>query len=595
MKIFILASEFPPGPGGIGDHAFNLSEQLIESQHEVIVITELRKDFAGKWEGRQPRAQVKYFVREGFMSNLSFVRLFAVHFFGDPDAIWIATGSKSLFLVGLALTWFQRKSIAILHGHEMLENHGIKSRIARRSLHRFSRAIAVSEFSKANSQEFMAESRLVVIPNGFDPIKYGPLPAAVLRQPSRLNLLTLGRISKRKGQHNVVNALPLIAGKFPEVIYHVVGINDSAEHLREQTEALGVTDRVRIHGVVATNNLTQLFAETDIFIMLSENVEGGDVEGFGIAIIEANYFGIPAIGSRGTGIEQAIQDGFNGRLVSANNGEEIAQAIDDILTNYATYSDNARAWAAKHFWSVIKNQYIEVISTISKPTAAAEFFSTPLNYLRKDYNVLVRQEFVREFAGDIAGKSILDMGCGDGRISIPFAAKNQLTLVDGSPGMLEIAKTNTPPETRDQVTYVLSQLEGAPLSRDGYDLIIAMGILAHLESWKAGLKMLTHSLKPGGLLMVQISDGANWFVQRQLKPGGKRKHSLNRIEFDMLEDACAKLGLKKVNMKRYGFTVRGMGLLPNWFLYRFTLASARCRIFRKLATEVMVVFQKPLY
>ena len=44
-NIFIFTSEFPPGPGGIGDHAYNLASQLATHGYKVSVLSELRPEF----------------------------------------------------------------------------------------------------------------------------------------------------------------------------------------------------------------------------------------------------------------------------------------------------------------------------------------------------------------------------------------------------------------------------------------------------------------------------------------------------------------------------------------------------------------------
>ncbi|GIR29654.1 hypothetical protein CM15mP43_12780 [bacterium] len=45
-KILIISSEFPPGPGGIGSHAFNLSNGLSKRGYEVIINT--KSDYVDK-------------------------------------------------------------------------------------------------------------------------------------------------------------------------------------------------------------------------------------------------------------------------------------------------------------------------------------------------------------------------------------------------------------------------------------------------------------------------------------------------------------------------------------------------------------------
>jgi phosphatidyl-myo-inositol dimannoside synthase len=363
MKIVILTSEFPPGPGGIGDHAYNLAEQLVEKKCDVTVISEYRDEFAGKWQLVKSSAKVRYSHRYKLLPNIGFVILFIRFFITNKNTIWIATGSKSLTLLGVGLFLSRRKSLAILHGHEMLENHGLKSSLSKKYLQYFTKAVAVSQFSKENSKTFIDADKISVIPNGFNQAKYGSVK--IQKQISQnLNLLTVGRISKRKGQQNVIRALPLILQKHPNVVYHMVGINSESDFLITQAMELGLQRNIQIHGVLTDDQLAELFQQVDIFLMLSENREGGDVEGFGIAIIEANFFGIPAIGSLGCGVEQAIKNGYSGKLVPFDDPVSIAAAIEEILMNYSAYSKNTKKWSREHFWSTIINQYMTVLSSL---------------------------------------------------------------------------------------------------------------------------------------------------------------------------------------------------------------------------------------
>ena len=225
-------------------------------------------------------------------------------------------------------------------------------------------------------------------------------------------------------------------------------------------------------------------------------------------------------------------------------------------------------------------------------SATTDFFDKPENYLDKDYNVRVRRKIVAELVGVVSDKKILDVGCGNGKVSLQFAHTNYLTMVDASPVMLDLARKNTPNSIQERVTHILSTLEDVLITEENYDIIIAMGILAHLNSWKRGVDILAKSIKRGGLAVIQISDSANPLVRNQLKPRGKRQHLLNKIEFESLIKTCEQAGLKLQTQKHYGFTVRGMGVLPNELLYWFTVATARLRLFRIISTEVIAVFKK---
>ena len=99
--------------------------------------------------------------------------------------------------------------------------------------------------------------------------------------------------------------------------------------------------------------------------MLSENLDNGDIEGYGIAILEANYLGLPAIGSKGCGIEDAICKGYSGELISNHNPQELIRALDRIMSDYERYSECAIKWAKKHSWNIISDYYINEINNLT--------------------------------------------------------------------------------------------------------------------------------------------------------------------------------------------------------------------------------------
>ena len=108
--------------------------------------------------------------------------------------------------------------------------------------------------------------------------------------------------------------------------------------------------------------LKQILLATDVFVMLSSESKTGDVEGFGIAILEANALGVPAIGSKGCGIEDAIKAHVSGVLIALNDAEEFNDALTEILNEKTTYQHEAKQWAEKHDWSNIINQYKRLLN-----------------------------------------------------------------------------------------------------------------------------------------------------------------------------------------------------------------------------------------
>jgi phosphatidylinositol alpha-1,6-mannosyltransferase len=365
-RILLVTSEFPPGPGGIGDHAYNLSKVLLSAGYQVSVLAERRTGFKDE---RSPEEMnfVTFVSDKSSFKIFRYVLLLLRMLISDRSQFIIATGSRSLKLVGILQFILKRKSMAILHGHELLMGSKINRWLIRQGLMNYSHLVAVSEFSKANAALFINGKQITVIPNGIDSKKFSNSLLKVTRKwnGDSLNLLTVGRISPRKGQHNVIEALPYILKCYPKTLYHMVGIPDYLDSVLKRAKELKVENTIKIYGAVSNQELNNILSNSDLFIMLSDNMANGDVEGFGIAIIEANYFGKPAIGSSGCGIEQAIKHEYNGWLVNPKEDQQILQAINAILEEYERYSYHASDWANMHDWNKIGDRYIQIIKGLS--------------------------------------------------------------------------------------------------------------------------------------------------------------------------------------------------------------------------------------
>ena len=173
-------------------------------------------------------------------------------------------------------------------------------------------------------------------------------------------LLTVGSISPRKGQHRVINALPLLIERFPNIHYHIVGMDSNSVYLKDLISTLKLDNNVTIHGrLPGRMELARAYKTSDIFMMLSENQSDGDVEGFGIAILESNIYGLPAIGAIGCGIEDAISPGINGELVDGGNIESITNTVIKVLEQNQKYSPGIQEWVRRHDWSFLIDDFLK--------------------------------------------------------------------------------------------------------------------------------------------------------------------------------------------------------------------------------------------
>ena len=359
-NILLVSSEFPPQPGGIGNHAFQLLLHLNKNNFQVTVITDTRSE-NGEEEATfdsENEFQIKRVSITSPRWMMYIKRIKKLFSEIKKNEIIIATGKFSLWTVAFASLFYKKKYIAIIHGTEVnFQNKRLKYLI-NKSLKKYDEVIAVSNFTKSLVSELHLKN-IHVIPNGIDLQIQEEVKVVKLKgSPS---LITVGNVTDRKGQANVINMLPTLKERLPNIHYHCVGIPTQKEEFLQLAKQLKVEDHLTFHGKVSERNLHQLLKNSDIFVMLSNTTQSGDVEGFGIAILEANYFGIPAIGSENCGIEDAIVHGETGFLIDNKDEKSFNDSIEKIMKDYSFYSEKSKKWAEKHHWNKIIKNYTKII------------------------------------------------------------------------------------------------------------------------------------------------------------------------------------------------------------------------------------------
>ncbi len=363
-KILFLCSEFPPGPGGIGNHGFNLIKTLQQKGFEISVITNLENATPQESQNfaQKEQLEINYIQREGILP-VQFRRVFAAFSKVSTYQYVLCSGMFSLWMGGLLHLIFRKKKyIAIIHGTEVTDTNAIHQRFTKWALRKFNTVISVSKYTQEQIEPKHTKINYEVIPNA---ISASDLQKHIIPEPIKWkgspSLLTVGNVTKRKGQQNIIKALPEIIKIYPDVHYHIVGLPSKKTEFEKLAHELKVQDYITFHGKVDTQTLYTSYQCCDIFAMLSEKQPDGDVEGFGIAILEANYFGKPAIGATACGIEDAIDEGNTGYKVPNNNPQLIAEAIQKVMNNYNHYHTHAKNWALKHDWNDIAHSYIKLM------------------------------------------------------------------------------------------------------------------------------------------------------------------------------------------------------------------------------------------
>jgi len=151
-------------------------------------------------------------------------------------------------------------------------------------------------------------------------------------------LFSIGRLVKRKGFDKVVEAMPEVLKKAPNLVYMIAGAGPDEEYFKTSPPApLLIRRGEKGEGLIFLGKISDEEKRAwlnlcDIFIMPARNIEG-DFEGFGIVYLEANMAGKPVIAGDSGGVRDAVEDYVNGILVDPENTEAIADGIIELAQN----------------------------------------------------------------------------------------------------------------------------------------------------------------------------------------------------------------------------------------------------------------------
>lgn len=129
------------------------------------------------------------------------------------------------------------------------------------------------------------------------------------------------------------------------------------------------------------------------------------------------------------------------------------------------------------------------------------------NYLIRGCDTIHRRkEGIKRLLKGTCKDSILDLGCGDGSVSLQFLSEgSRVVLVDASNFMISKCEANIPAEYANKVSYNTCKIEKyAPKER--FDVVLCIGVLAHVKNVTEVVNKVSGYVKEGGYCIFQITD-----------------------------------------------------------------------------------------
>jgi len=322
----VLTFDFPPERGGIQIYALRLAQELRALGHATTVIAPGGPGSRG-FDATLGLDVVRFARLRGPLRVLAACVAFVRRRRAGSDAQTIALSWLPGLAAAIVPARWRGTLTVLVHGTELDVRPGsLRDRAMRFVFARSQAVIANSHFVAARVRALGLSAEPAVVWPGVDVRAIERRPAAV---PT---IVFVGRLVARKGVDRLIDALAMLPRR--DAVLHVVGDGPERGALEALARQRGVAERVIFSGAVDDAARDRALAEAWCFAMPSR-AEGGDVEGFGIAYLEAAMAGVPAIGGRGSGADEAIAHGETGLLVDGTDAIAVAAALARLLDDRA--------------------------------------------------------------------------------------------------------------------------------------------------------------------------------------------------------------------------------------------------------------------
>jgi hypothetical protein len=351
MRICLSSTGYPPEDGGgIGTYVYNLARGLTARGHAVFVITSSRgtRDREEVADGVTVfRGKNRYLPRiERLLPGLAWsamvarkVREYERRF--GLDVVEFANWEA----VGFCYLREPRRLPAVVRVHTPLfetlrldkpgERPTLAERFAcwteKRACLSADRLTASTRYHRRYMAESyrMTEDGIDIVPLGID------LSSIPERSPrvgdGKFRILYVSRLEKRKGTRALLDAIPRVVDRHPEVELVLVGSDRPhapggrlhRDYFAERHARY--SKHVRFLGFLPQAEIERWYRDSDLFVVPSV------YESFGLVYVEAMSRGLPVIGGNAGGIPEVIADRKTGYLVAGDDPGEVARRIVELI------------------------------------------------------------------------------------------------------------------------------------------------------------------------------------------------------------------------------------------------------------------------
>ena len=367
-KIGIVSEYYYPHLGGITEHVYYLSRELLRRGFEVVLLTGNQGEIEGK--ALLPSLRIIRFGKTvPVLSNESFAKVTLGWRLGAQIKKVIEDEKFDLIHIHSPLTpvlplLFEKYSNTVTVGtiHTYFDSaflYGVFRKVMQNFLIKFDGLIAVSA-SCITAMDRYFKMNYQIIPNGVDTQWFrDPTHKIKKYDDGVFNIFFLGRLDPRNGLDTLLDAMPFVLQKHPKSRLIIAGDGPLREFY-EKKAGPRLNQSIFFEGQINSER-PMYFSTSHVFCYPATKAS------FGITLLESMAAGTPVVATDNRGFRDIIDHGRNGLLTPPEDPEKLAETLIRIQndTSLAKHlSVTGRIAAERYNWAHVTDQILEFYNKV---------------------------------------------------------------------------------------------------------------------------------------------------------------------------------------------------------------------------------------
>lgn len=146
-------------------------------------------------------------------------------------------------------------------------------------------------------------------------------------------LLTVARMTEKKGLENVYHALAILRDKKIKFTHTLIGEGDDNDKVLKLIKKLELEKVTELFGTLTHEDVINHYADADLFVLGCQIARNGDRDGIPNVMAESMAMNLPVVATNVSGIPEFLEDRVSGMMVPQKDPKALARAMEAVLTD----------------------------------------------------------------------------------------------------------------------------------------------------------------------------------------------------------------------------------------------------------------------